>query len=131
VDDARPFEGNPLADLISSRVLQAAKALEGQPYVWSAAGPGPITVTKVAGYVPVSPEQYLDGLDFRWAIRRAAEIRAYLRELWQAGDDATAFRVCRAYCLRVATSELRYRREYEAQRCPHCGCHPDEHGRDG
>jgi hypothetical protein len=130
VDDAQRFEGNPLDDLIGDGVMRAIKAMEGHPYLWGATGPGQVTVTKTSGVIAISSQQYLDGLDFQRAIRRAREIRDYLRKLWLTEDTATAFRICQAYCMRVATSDLAYRREYETERCPHCGCHPQEHGRD-
>jgi hypothetical protein len=137
VDDARRPEPSPLMDWLS-RQLEARGVTPplNTGYIWGAAGPGPhadhppweaAAVTKGGAVVQISSQQWQDLFGFERAIKRAAEIRTYLRGRW-AADPISAFPIIRAYCLRVATSELRYRREYEAERCPRCGCHPQEHG---
>lgn len=133
MDDARRFEGSPLWEFLREpleRAVARAAAAAPQPYIWGNAGPGTITVKQIPSVVPMSSQQWADLLGFEDAIRRAAEIRQYLRIELEMVDPVVAYLIRRAYAMRVVAAELRYHREHEAQRCPHCGCHPDEHGRD-
>lgn len=70
-------------------------------------------VQKIAGHVTVSAELLEDALpSFEEMIHRAQEADRAFRALPAAERE------------RILTER---KAAYEAQRCEHCGCHPDEH----
>lgn len=81
-----------------------------------------IEVRKFSTVVPVSDEVFVDDLlpPLGEVLQRIEEHRRWLASL---PPEAQA----RVRAEQAAEAE-RLRAEREAERCPHCGCHPDEHG---
>lgn len=75
-----------------------------------------LEVRQVQAYLPVSRAVYDDimrGPTFAEMVERAEE----LQRAWNALPEEERARITAAR-----------KAEYEAKRCPACGCHPDEHG---
>lgn len=80
-----------------------------------------IEVRKFAAAIQVSTEVLQDQLlSIEDVFRQAEEHRRWLASL--PPEEQARVRA------EQAAEVERLRAEREAQRCPHCGCHPDEHG---